>query len=270
MLLFDRNKFNGCISKIRDLKPLVFHLTNLVAMQEQAHVTLAFGGRPLMSDSHEESEELVSIAQALLLNIGTPNEEQMKAMTIALLSAKNKGTPSLLDPVGYGASRIRNEAVEKLLSTGGIKILKGNCGEIAALGGRFDCVSGVDSMLGFSNEFLDIVVQMAKEKNIVIAATGKVDCISDGKNTAILKGGSEYLSMITGSGCMTGSLVSCFLGSGMDSFLSAIAGIHVMKIAGEKASDKVSGPGTFFAKLLDAIYTLTEKDMLEHGEIQWI
>ncbi|HHI68960.1 MAG TPA: hydroxyethylthiazole kinase, partial [Planctomycetes bacterium] len=59
------------LETLRDRRPLVHHLTNMVVMNFTANVTLALGAAPVMAPCAEEVEEMVSLAGALLLNIGT-------------------------------------------------------------------------------------------------------------------------------------------------------------------------------------------------------
>jgi hydroxyethylthiazole kinase len=265
-----RKEVIHCFELVKKKKPLVFHLTNLVAIEEQAHITLAIGARPIMSNSRNEAEELVDIADALLLNIGTLSSHQIQTMRSALNRAVEKKVPVLLDPVGYGASKIRNQAVGELITKGNISFIKGNGGEIAALAGKSGAVSGVDSLLGYSTELKEIVFHLAKTYSTVVAATGEIDCISDGNQGVLLIGGSPLLTCISGSGCMAGSLIASFMATGTSPFIAGITGILTMKIAAQKAAKQVDGPGTFANILIDEIFKLTSEDLEQYGEIQWI
>jgi len=51
-----------------------------------------------------------------------------------------------LDPVGYGATKLRINLVEGLLETGAFSLVKGNGGEISLLAGERAEVRGVDSV----------------------------------------------------------------------------------------------------------------------------
>ncbi len=59
------------LEELRRRKPLIHHLMNFVAMNDAANITLALGASPIMAHAAEEVEELVSIAGALYINIGT-------------------------------------------------------------------------------------------------------------------------------------------------------------------------------------------------------
>lgn len=61
------------LKNIRDSKPLVHHLTNYVTVNDCANITLSIGASPIMADAIEESADIATISQAVVLNIGTLN-----------------------------------------------------------------------------------------------------------------------------------------------------------------------------------------------------
>ena len=56
-----------------------------------------------MAHAVEESAEMVSIASALVLNIGTLTPQLIESMISAGKAANQKGIPIVLDAVGAGA-----------------------------------------------------------------------------------------------------------------------------------------------------------------------
>src|SRR5512146_1653762 len=92
------------LEAIREGKPLIHHITNLVVMNETANATLAIGALPVMAHAREEVAEMVGIAGALVLNVGTLTPELIDAMAIAGRRANELGVPIVLDPVGAGAT----------------------------------------------------------------------------------------------------------------------------------------------------------------------
>ena len=59
------NQIKSTLDLVKHKKPLVLCLTNYVTMDLMANSLLALGAAPLMSESKEELEELISISQAL-------------------------------------------------------------------------------------------------------------------------------------------------------------------------------------------------------------
>ena len=94
---------------IRETKPLVHQITNYVVMNETANATLALGALPVMAHALEEVEEMVGLASALVLNIGTLSAPWIESMLRAGKAASARGIPVVLDPVGAGATRLRTD-----------------------------------------------------------------------------------------------------------------------------------------------------------------
>ena len=68
---------------LRERRPLVHQITNFVVMNETANVTLALGALPVMAHAREEVEDMVALAGALVLNIGTLSPHWVEAMLAA-------------------------------------------------------------------------------------------------------------------------------------------------------------------------------------------
>src|SRR6185312_16309875 len=106
-----------------------------VVMNETANATLALGALPVMAHAREEVEEMVGLASALVLNIGTLSPHWVEAMLLAGRAANERGIPVVLDPVGAGATSYRTETARRLLAELEIAVLRGNAGEVATLVG---------------------------------------------------------------------------------------------------------------------------------------
>ena len=140
-----KHQISDLFSRVREKRPLVHHITNYVTVNDCANITLCAGGSPVMADAAEEAEEMVAVASALVLNIGTLNRVQVKSMMLAGRMANDRGIPVILDPVGAGATQYRTRTVRQLMDKLDITILKGNAGEIGVLAGAEGKVRGVDS-----------------------------------------------------------------------------------------------------------------------------
>src|SRR5439155_378593 len=134
------------LREVRERKPLVHQITNYVVMNETANATLALGALPVMAHAREEVEEMVALAGALVLNIGTLSPPWIDAMLAAGRGANEQGIPVVLDPVGAGATRFRTETAKRILAEVRVTVLRGNAGEIATLVGVDAEVRGVESI----------------------------------------------------------------------------------------------------------------------------
>jgi len=234
--------------KIRNIKPLVHHITNYVVMNSSANITLSLGASPVMAHAKQEVDDMVSIANVLYLNIGTLSDQWIEAMLLAGKAANKKHVPVLLDPVGAGATSYRTATAKRILSEVKIDVLKGNAGEMQSLAGINVHVKGVDSTTSAGPE---TARKLANEYGLTAVITGKIDYVSDGKRTAAVKNGTEMFSKITGAGCMLGSIIAGFMAINSDYFSASIEGLVSFEIAGEKAAERAKLPGSFVAALID-------------------
>jgi hydroxyethylthiazole kinase len=229
----------------------------MVVMNDTANITLGIGALPVMAHAREEVEEMVGLAGALVLNIGTLTPEQIEAMLLAGRRANERGIPIVLDPVGAGATRLRTESALRLLRELRIAAIRGNAAEVGALVGVAGETRGVESIsLAATPE--EVARAAAREFGCAVAITGARDTISDGERLAWVANGHPLLATITGSGCMATSLVGAFLAVEPDAWVASTAALVAMGIAGEIAAPKAGGPGTFRSHLLDAVASLDE------------
>jgi hydroxyethylthiazole kinase len=241
------------LARIREQRPLVHQITNYVVMNETANATLALGALPVMAHAVEEVEEMVGLAGALVLNIGTLSPDWIEAMMLAGRAANARGIPIALDPVGAGATRYRTDTARGLLAEFPIDVLRGNPGEIATLVGVEAEVRGVESIAA-GGEAAELARTAARALDLVAAVTGPVDYVSDGGRVIAVENGHELLGTVTGTGCMSTAITGAFLAAEPGSPLDAAVGALVaFGVAGEDAAADAKGPGTFHAGLYDAL-----------------
>lgn len=261
------------LENVKKNKPLVHHITNYVTVNDCANIVLALGGSPVMADDPKEAEEMVSIASALVLNIGTLNERTIESFILAGKKANTLNIPVILDPVGVGATTLRNKTVERILRELKLSVLRGNMSEIKNIYGIEALTRGVDSIDNPLDGGKEIAIELSKRLGCIVAITGAVDIISDGEKVYYINNGHEILSSITGTGCMSSSLIGVCCGTGEESLYGTIAGIMIMGIAGEKAHKRLKeqeGLGSFKVYLMDAISKFKPEDIKERGKVNEI
>ena len=241
---------------LRERKPLVHQITNYVVMNETANATLALGALPVMAHAREEVEEMAGLASALVLNIGTLSPAWVDAMLAAGSAAAGRGIPVVLDPVGAGATAYRTDTARRILDAGGVTVLRGNPGEVATLVGAEAEVRGVESIAA-GIEPAELAREAARRLGVVASVTGQVDHVSDGERVLAVRNGHELLATVTGTGCMSSALSGCFLAAKPDEPLAAAAeALAAFGVAAEDAAAGADGPGSFHARLYDALYAL--------------
>lgn len=251
------------LESIRRKKPLIHHITNYVTVNDCANITLAIGASPIMADDIGEAAAITSISSALVLNIGTLNERTIGSMLAAGKKANQMRIPVVFDPVGAGASELRNKTVERILHEVRISVLRGNMSEIRFIAGLGSTTKGVDASDADMHCGLEsscsIAETVAKKYGCIAAITGETDILSDGRQTILLENGTKLLSKVTGTGCMCTSLVGSFCGASEDCLLAAAGGVLCMGIAGEIAAEKAgeTGSGSFHMALIDAVSKMT-------------
>ncbi|HZO34178.1 MAG TPA: hydroxyethylthiazole kinase [Gaiellaceae bacterium] len=244
------------LRQLREARPLVHQITNYVVMNETANATLALGALPVMAHAPEEVEEMVGLAGALVLNIGTLSPHWVDAMLAAGRAANRRGVPVVLDPVGAGATRYRTETARRILGEVDVAVLRGNAGEVATLAGVEAEVRGVES-IGAGGRTADVARSAASSLGVVASVTGPVDYVSDGERVVAVENGHPLLASITGTGCMSSAVTGAFLAVNRERPLEAAAeALAAFGVAGENAAPGAKGPGTFHVNLYDALAAL--------------
>ncbi len=262
----DNAKIAEILNRVRVQKPLLHHITNFVVMNDTANLTLHIGALPVMAHAKEEMEEMVSIANALVLNPGTLSEEWVHSMRIAGKKANALGIPVVLDPVGAGATTYRTKTNTDFLRNLHIAVLRGNQGEIGALAGAGGKVKGVESVEEVA-DIESVAMRMAKEHGLVVVITGKRDIVASADSLYYVDNGHERMAEITGTGCMSTTMVGAFTAVEKDFAVASAAALACFGLAGEIAAQKAEGPASFRVALLDAVANLQPEAVLQGARV---
>jgi len=251
------------IQAVRDQGPLVHNITNFVVMNISANVLLAAGASPVMAHAPEEVADMVKIAGALVVNIGTLEPAWINSMATAMRTAQALGKPIVLDPVGAGATPYRNHALSTLLAAATPQVIRGNGSEMMALAGSTSATKGVDSSTA-SDAALAVGQEMARRYSNVIGISGAVDYVMEGSadgRLARLANGDPMMTRLTGTGCSASALIGAFCAVQRDYFRATVSALCLTAVAGEIAARQVRqegrGVGSFQARWLDQLETLT-------------
>lgn len=255
------------LNDIRTKQPLVHHITNWVTIFNCAQAVKSLGASPVMAHAPEEAAEITSISSALVLNIGTLTENIISSMLISAEAAAEKKIPVILDICGAGASRMRNESCIRLISSGNISVIKGNASEVSCVAGLDVTTKGVDST-EVSFDLSDVAVKLSNKLSCTVVVTGKKDYIAGEGKLFTVDNGSELMGKVVGTGCMAASMIGCFAAVlPHDLTAACTAALSAWGIAGEKASEKSSGAGTFLVHIFDELSSLSEETILKDNKI---
>ncbi|WP_273827175.1 hydroxyethylthiazole kinase [Providencia rettgeri] len=244
------------LQQINEKSPLVHCMTNDVVQTFTANVLLALGCSPAMVIEPEEAEQFATIANSLLINVGTLTADRQQAMKRAVHSANTAQKPWVLDPVAVGALTFRTHFCHELL---GLKpaAIRGNASEIMALAGVSLGGRGVDS-LNSTNDALPAAQLLAKQANTIVAISGEIDYITDGVRTIAVEGGDILMTRIVGTGCALSAVVAASCSLSGDRLQHVATACALMKQAGKTATQRCRGTGSFIPEFLDALYQLNQ------------
>jgi hydroxyethylthiazole kinase len=260
-------KASDNLKKVREKKPLIHNITNYVVMNYTANALLACGASPVMAHAAEEVEEMVSLAGALVLNIGTLTPQWVDAMLRAGKKANALKIPIVLDPVGSGATQLRTDSAKRLTRELSIQVVRGNASEVLSLTSKEARTRGVDSLHSVE-EAEGAAIALAKELKTTLAITGKVDLITDGERIYKVHNGHEMMGMVTGTGCTATVMIAAFLAVDPDPVAAATTGLAYFGLAGEKAASHTKTPGTYQISLLDALFSIDEEELRKGAKIE--
>ncbi len=269
------NIFNN----LKENHSIVHCITNYVTVNDVANIILASGSSPIMADDPNEVEDIVSISNALVINIGTLNTRTIDSMKKAGKMANKLNIPVLFDPVGVGASKLRVDTSMELFKEIKFSVIKGNASEIKYLYSREKTNSGVDvdieDLITEENieEYIEISKEISKKYNTIVGITGKIDIITDGEIVYLIRNGNSKMEEVTGTGCMLSGLIGGIIGANNDNILaSVVLGIIMMGVSGDKAKDYMEknslGIGSFKTSLMDNINLINYIDLKEEMKVE--
>lgn len=264
------------LNNLKEKSPLIHCITNYVTVNDVANSLIAIGASPVMADEPSESGEITAISNGLLINLGTLNLNTIKAMQNSIKIANSLNLPVVLDPVGVGASTLRNETAINFLKEYKFSIIKGNISEIKFLNGEKSIAKGVDANLKDLNDDIlnrvNLAKELSKKTDAAIVITGKIDIVAFKDEAYLLKNGSSLMGKFSGSGCILGGICTAFLASNTDLLKSAIMGVLTECIAGELVRGKnvLSDMGSIKFKngLIDEIYLIDDKKIQDLAKIE--
>ena len=112
------------------------------------------------------------------------------------------------------------------------------------------------------------VKHFAKETGTVIAITGAIDLVSDGRICYVIRNGRPEMGRITGTGCQLSGMMTAYITVNPEHVAdAAAAAVCAMGLAGETGWSRMQegdGNATYRNRIIDAIYNMTGEE-LEKG-----
>ncbi|MBW2602272.1 MAG: hydroxyethylthiazole kinase [Deltaproteobacteria bacterium] len=255
------------LAAVREKKPLIHNITNYVVMNYTANALLAMGASPVMAHAHNEVEEMVSYAGALVLNIGTLTDDWIKSMIKAGRKASEQKIPIILDPVGSGATSLRTDSAKKIIEQTSIDVIRGNASEILSLRHKDSKTKGVDSIHSVEDAVGTAKI-LAGELKTILAITGPTDLVTNGDGVLRISNGHPLMSYVTGTGCTATVTIGAFLAVDKNPVSATATALAFFGLAGEVAGKKTSEPGSFMIEMVNARYSSSPEQLKDGCKIQ--
>jgi len=255
------------LAAVREKKPLIHNITNYVVMNYTANALLAMGASPVMAHAHNEVEEMVSYADALVLNIGTLTDDWIKSMIKAGRKASEQKTPIVLDPVGSGATSLRTDSAKKIIEQTNIDVIRGNASEILSLRHKDSKTKGVDSIHSVEDA-VETAKILAGELKTILAITGPVDLVTNGDSVLRVSNGHPLMGYVTGTGCTATVTIGAFLAVDENPVSATATALAFFGLAGEVAGEKALEPGSFMIEMVNALYSIGPEQLKGGCKIQ--
>lgn len=255
--------------RVKKENPMAASITNTVTVNLVANAQLAVGGSAAMIYLPDEGEGMAHLAGAMYINMGTllPVYEETLPRTVRALQAERK--PWVLDPVGIGLGALRREILREFQAYRP-GVIRGNASEIIALANLWGLASGRarDGVRGVdATDSVDAAraaaIALALETGGAVAVSGPIDLVTDGHRVIRVRGGSRFLSLITGAGCSLGGVIAVYATAGQP-FIAALAGTMAFDLAADRAEEGAMGPASFQVRFLDELYRISPEELAEY------
>jgi hydroxyethylthiazole kinase len=157
--------------------------------------------------------------------------------------------------VAVGAGAAPYDAVIRELLALRPTVVRGNASELIALAGAGTGGKGVETTAS-AEEAREILADLAIRSGSIVAVSGPVDYITDGKTLLAVPGGDARLTKVTGAGCSLGALIAAALAPRGDALTGTAAAHAIYAVAAERAGARTRGTASFGTALVDELSLL--------------
>lgn len=224
-------------------QPLIHCISSMVTMNDLAQGILSYNGNPIMALGIDEIGEITTRAEAVLIDLGTLDNNKIAAMEKSLRIASRKNKPVVLDAVGVDISLFRKEIALIFLARYKIDVIKGNLLEIKELlekrtkkgkehKGRKEDKERNENEEIVENEEIEKIVEVgefgervidsikndyevrekmrgfSKRYKTILIATGSENYVTDGFSEFFISNGNERFNKIVGVNSILAGLIS--------------------------------------------------------------
>lgn len=125
----------------------------------------------------------------------------------------------------------------------------------------------MDSSHG-SVDAIEAAKALALSSSAVVAVSGAVDFITDGKQVISVSNGVPMMQKITATGCAVTALIAAFVAmEPSDAIVAAACALAIFGLSGEIGMESAKGPASLRMHLIDALYCLDEETVTSRVRI---
>ena len=222
-----------------------------------------------MVDNPEEAGLFAGVADAVLINLGTPTAAQVEVD-----AARGGGRPEGGQTLGPRPDRRRRPAVARRGRGGASAVQAGDRARQRVRDHRPRGLrrrrEGVDSSADPAAAVPAAVDLLAHAA--AVSASGPVDHavgLVGGRATLVrIGGGSELLTRVTATGCALGALAAAYASVAPDALTGLVAAHMHFAVAAEIAAASAKGPGSFLVAFVDALDAVDEAALRRLARIE--
>lgn len=250
------------LQRLRTTHPVTLTVANTVTSGKVADALSTLGASPIMSNAPGEAAELVKLAQAAVINLGTPTVEIEQEFNAVARAANKMNRPLVLDPVACGSTTYRHQLATRLLADYHFTVIRGNAGEIASLAGADWTSHGIDAGSG-GGDLVQIAQSCARKYQATVVLSGQHDLITAGQQVYTNDLSSTWLAVNVGSGDILSSVIGAFLGVGAHPLDAGLLACRLLTTAGIRAGHQVKGLGSWQRRFFDELTAIDDRDLIK-------
>jgi hydroxyethylthiazole kinase len=128
-------------------------------------------------------------------------------------------------------------------------------------------LQGVDSVHS-STDALEAAKELARAAQTIVAVSGAVDLVTDGRRVLGVSNGVALMQRITATGCAVTALIAAFISVNPTRVVESTAiALSLFGLAGELGMEKADGPASLRVNLIDCLHMLDEQQVMSRVRI---
>ena len=252
-------KIKDILIKIQDIKPFILNITNYFPMDLIASGLRSIGAFSLMSNAEQEIEELLNLAQIVVINLGKLDDKFVKLSHRICQRASQTNKPVILDLVGTGISRYRTDTTISILEKNSISIVRGYSNELESLlEGRLT----IPNTSSDDQHVLENAKKLSERHDMTVVISGKFNTVIDSDKMDQFNFDSSLIQKVAGIDSLLSSIIGAFHAIEKNRFDAARAAIDFYGNCVGSATSRARGPASLRMELIDKLY-INSSDIYE-------